>query len=228
MQAAGFAVPIARWSAWPEQASRQAAAHAAPDVRFIDSQLRRRLGPLARMMLHAAHDCARDLPAVRLVFASQHGELGYTVSLMRALAEQEPLSPATFSLSVHNSAAGLFSILRADRSESTALAAGDETFGHALVEGCCQLDADPQRPVLVVYADGPFPEEYRPFAEGPQESRALALLLSNEAPRTATLEVRPAGTASRSAGRQAEAFLAYLAEGRPATWTGEQRTWSWH
>ena len=165
---------------------------------------------------------------MRLVFASQHGELGYTVSLLRALAAEEPLSPATFSLSVHNSAAGLFSILRADRSESTALAAGDETLGHALLEGFCQLDADPGRPVLVVYADGPLPEEYRTFAEGPQESRALALLLSSEATRTATLEVGAAGAAPRSSRAQAEAFLAFLAEGRPGTWTGEQRTWSWH
>lgn len=180
------------------------------------------------MMLHAAHDCARDLSCVRLVFASQHGELGYTVSLLRALAAEELLSPATFSLSVHNAAAGLFSILRADRSESTALAAGEETFGHALMEGFCQLDADPRRPVLVVYADGPFPEEYRPFAEGRQESRALALLLSSDSARTATLEVGAAGAAPRSGGTHAEAFLAYLAEGRPGTWTGERRTWSWH
>ena len=66
--AASFAIPIARWSAWPPLA----ASSAAPDVRFIEPQLRRRLGPLARMMLHVAQDCAADVPDLRLVFAPEY------------------------------------------------------------------------------------------------------------------------------------------------------------
>src|SRR5690348_12368862 len=152
--------------------------------------MRRRLSPLAKRMLHVAHDCAGGDAALqgklRLVFASQHGELSHTVALLRSLSAREQVSPNAFSLSVHNAAAGLLSILRNDRSESTALAAGDETLGAALAEARCQLDADPARPVLLVYADAAFPEEYRSLAagiEGAQSGRALALLLEEGAAR---------------------------------------------
>jgi hypothetical protein len=226
--AAEFAIPIARWSAWP----RAASVEEAPGVGFVDASMRRRLSPLAKMMLHVAHDCAGIDAALqgrlRLVFASQHGELSYTVSLLRSLAAREPLSPNAFSLSVHNGAAGLFSILRGDRSASTALAAGDETLGAALAEARCQLDADPAQPVLVVYADNSFPEEYRPFAEGAQSGRALALLLDEGAARTTTIGLGAAQDGPRSRAAQPDAFLAHLEEGGPGTWNGAQRTWSWH
>jgi hypothetical protein len=121
---ATFAIPVARWSVWPPQGE---SARTAPDVAFVEPVQRRRLGPLARMMLHVGHECVRDVPQARLVFASRHGELGYAVQMLRSLAAGEPLSPTLFSLAVHNAASGLFSILRADRSESTALAAGAST-----------------------------------------------------------------------------------------------------
>ena len=79
---AHFVVPIARWCVWP--AGRTSVTES-PDVRFVDASLRRRLGPLARMMLHVAHACAQDIADLRLVFASRHGELGYTVALLMAL-----------------------------------------------------------------------------------------------------------------------------------------------
>jgi hypothetical protein len=179
------------------------------------------------MMLHVAQDCAGDVPNLRLVFASQHGELNYTVSLLKALATHEPLSPTTFSLSVHNAAAGMFSMLRADPAASTALAAGCETLGHALVESYCQLHANPERPVLMVYADGPLPAEYSGFAEPPQCARALAVLLSRGASRVASVEAE-AADAPPSLEAQAESFVQHLAENRPGSWTGEHRTWSWH
>jgi hypothetical protein len=179
------------------------------------------------MMLHVAQDCAADAPGLRLVFASQHGELHYTVALLKALAAREPLSPTTFSLSVHNAAAGMFSMLRADPAASTALAAGGETLGHALMESYCQLDADPERPVLMVYADAPLPAEYSEFAERPQSARAIAVLLSRGASRTASVETEEAD-APPSAEAQAESFVQHLAGNRPGKWTGERRTWTWH
>jgi hypothetical protein len=221
-----FSIPVARWCAWPGREGTHDAA--LPDVRFVEPQLRRRLGPLARMMLHVAQQCAADVRDLRLVFASQHGELGYTVALLKALAAQEPLSPTVFSLSVHNAAAGMFSMLRAERAASTAIAAGDETLGQALVESYCQLDADPAQPVLMVYADGAFPPEYREFEERPQNARALAVLLSRGASRTASLEAGTSADAAPSRAAQADSFVQHLTEGTPGSWTGARRTWTWH
>jgi hypothetical protein len=184
------------------------------------------------MMLHVARACAEDVPDLRLVFASQHGELGYTIALLRSLAAAEPLSPTLFSLSVHNSAPGLFSTLRGDRAESTALAAGEETLGHALLEAYCQLHADPARPVLIVYGDRPLPDEYREFAPESEDPHAqgvaLAVLLSSEASRRASVWAQAAGEAAPSGETQAESFIGYLEEGRPGRWTGRAKSWSWH
>jgi Beta-ketoacyl synthase, N-terminal domain len=189
--------------------------------------LRRRLGPLAKTLLHVANECAAGLPAVRLVLASQHGELSYTLTMLRSLAAGEPVSPTLFSLSVHNSPTGIFSILRRDRTPSTAIAAGEETLGHALLEAYCQLD-DGEEPVLMVYADAPLPEEYRGCAERAEPRHAIAVLLAHGAPRITTLEVAAANRASASLEPQADAFFRHLAEERPVDWTGAQRAWTWH
>jgi hypothetical protein len=199
-------------------------------VKFVDPMLRRRLGPLARTLLHVAHECAEGLPAqpgLRVVLASQYGELSYALSMLRALAAAEPVSPTTFSLSVHNAPAGILSILREDRAPSTAVAAGDETLGQGLVEASCQLE-EGGSPVLFLYGDAPLPSEYRAFAERPDPERALAVLLEPGAARTALLEAAPAASDAPSPEQQADAFFRHLTDGRPQRWTGGQRRWSWH
>jgi hypothetical protein len=220
-----FVIPIARWCAWP---APRAQGIESPDVRFVDASLRRRLGPLARMMLHVARACAQGIPDLRLVFASRHGELGYTVALLRALAAGEPLSPTLFSLSVHNAAAGLLSTCRGDRAESTALVAGEETLGYALLEGHCQLAAEPEKPVLMVYGDAPLPEEYREVADEPgADGCAVAVLLASDATRRSSIVRAPAGDAAASAQAQAAAFIRHLDGGAPAQWVGAAAAWSW-
>ena len=215
-------LPVSRWSAWPRDG-----AAAAPEVKFVEPMLRRRLGPLAKMLLHVAHECVGDLARVRVVLASQHGELSYALAMLRALAANEPVSPALFSLSVHNAPAGLFSILREDRSPSTAIAAGEETLGEGLLEACAQLGED-EEPVLFLYGDAPLPQEYRAFAERPDPERVLALLLAPGADRSVEVEAAPSGGARPSPDQQADAFFRHLADRRPGGWTGAQRSWSWH
>lgn len=199
---------------------------APPELKSVDPMLRRRLGPLAKTMLHVANECAAGLSGVRLVLASQHGELPGTLAMLRSLAADEPVSPTLFSLSVHNSPAGIFSIVRGERAPSTALAAGEETLGHALLEAFCQLD-DGEEPVLMVYADAPLPDEYVAYAERPEPHRAIAVLLAHGAARTTRLETAPAQGASTSQEPQADAFFRHLADAQPAGWTGTQRAWTW-
>jgi len=220
-------LPISRWAAWPPVEAGEREHAAPPELKFIDPMLRRRLGPLAKILLHVANDCAADLSGVRLVLASQHGELSYTLAMLRSLAAGEPVSPTLFSLSVHNAPAGLFSILRGERTASSALAAGEETLGHALLEAYCQLD-EGEEPVLIAYGDAPLPGEYRAGAERPAPRRALAVLLAHGAARTTTLEAAASQGASASAEPQADAFFRHLADERPGAWTGAQRAWTWH
>src|SRR5690348_4788326 len=138
---------IARWQAWAPGVTEPAAwrawlpaghcpePQALPDVSFLPSLLRRRLDRCGRMAMSTAWPCSEGLESVQSVFASRHGALERTVELLHALSHDEPLSPTTFSLSVHNSTAGLFSIARTDRGAATAMAAGDDSLGLSLLEG---------------------------------------------------------------------------------------------
>ncbi len=183
----GFSID--RWSAWAPgvqnlpawrawiRGERLATPDQSPDVSFLPALLRRRLDRVGRMALHVAWRCAEGQADLPLVFASRHGSLARTVELLDGLARDEPLSPAAFSLSVHNGAAGLFSIARADRSPATALAAGSGTLAAALLEGAGML-TEGTGAVLVVYADETPPPQYQVYVEPEQPVFALGMLLT--------------------------------------------------
>lgn len=214
-------LPIAAWAAWPTPDSRPA------DVGGIEPMLRRRLGPLARMAIDVAVRCLDRRTGVPMVFASRHGELGRTLGMLRALAEDEVLSPTAFSLSVHNAAAGVLSIARQDLAASTAIAAGTETFAQALIEAGTRLAVAPGVPVLLVYADEPIPAEYAGFVAMAEQAHAIALLLDP----AASLRIRMNGEpcpAAEAGVMQSLAFLPVLTGSADRTeWRDGQTRWRW-
>jgi hypothetical protein len=168
-----WTIPVGRWSSWPATAS------AAPDIGFIEPIVRRRLSTLSKVALKVAHDCvAQD--AVRVVFASRHGELRRTTDILRSISAGEPVSPTAFSLSVLNAMTGVFGIARGDRSAASAISAGAETLGFALLEAHAQYATQPASPVLLVYADEPADAAYGTI-EDEVQGGALAILLDSEA-----------------------------------------------
>ncbi|HEX4300934.1 MAG TPA: beta-ketoacyl synthase chain length factor [Gammaproteobacteria bacterium] len=185
---------IARWQAWAPGVTDTAAwqrwlpdghspePEAQPDVSYLPGLLRRRLDRPGRMALSTAWPCAEGLDSVPCVFASRHGVLARTLELLTALAQDEPLSPTSFSLSVHNSNAGLFSIARGDRAAATAIAAGRDSLGMSLLEGA-NLIAEGADQVLVCYADDDAPAQYSPFVQEDASHRpfAVSLLLTQAA-----------------------------------------------
>jgi len=235
-------LPIARWAAWapglesPEQWREWAQSRAqpsgtgAPALSFVDPMLRRRLGKTARMALHVAHQCLPENAPMRTVFSSRHGELHRTVGMLRQLAQGQDISPTEFALSVHNAAAGVYSIARADRSASTSIVAGAETFAYGLVEAATQWLADRSHPVLFVYSDEPVPDEYRTFVSMPEHAHAVAILLAEPADMTATIKFS-AERAGRTptAEMQSLSFLrAVLRHDTDAAWSADRGTWHWH
>jgi hypothetical protein len=142
--------------------------------------VRRRLSSLSRVALKVASDCADGQQAVRMVFASRHGELRRTTDILRAITATEPVLPNAFSLSVLNAMSGIFGIARGDRSPATAISAGTETLGYALLEAYAQYKKQPFPPVLLVYADEPVDALYGKVDNEVQEG-AIAILLDTEA-----------------------------------------------
>jgi hypothetical protein len=154
------------WRAWAA-APWAPSGNDMPALTEVPAMQRRRIERLGRMAIQTACWCQQaEESGVPLVFASRHGDVGRSMELLEALAADEPPSPTTFGLSVHNAIAALYSILRRERGNYIALAGGMATVEAACVEAAGLL-ADGAREVLVVVYDAPLPAVYADFADEP-------------------------------------------------------------
>ncbi|KAF1026280.1 MAG: hypothetical protein GAK37_02696 [Pseudomonas sp.] len=165
------------WRTWCQAPVLLPASDAAPDVSFLPAMQRRRLSRLARMAFSVAWPLAEGLEQLPLVFISRHGETPRTFEILSELADGQPLSPTQFSLSVHNAVIGLWSILRNETSEMTALAAAGDGLEHGVLEACALL-AEGAPCVLLVIAEEQPPKAYADRIDDVPFPYALALLLT--------------------------------------------------
>jgi hypothetical protein len=222
--ASSMIAPIACWSVC-EPAVLSDGSLSSPDVSFIEPMQRRRLSTLARMTLRVAYDCAHDFPEARFVFASRHGELIRTTRMLENIAGKEILSPTVFSMSVLNAGTGLFSMLQKNEAPASAISAGCSSFGYGLLEACLQLAANPEQPVLFVYADEPAPVVYGEVDAEGCAAHAVGLLLQSSAKLRMRGSILPEdGVSSREV--QSRAFLRCLEQGG-ADWHDSGKTWRW-
>lgn len=188
-----FKFSIAQWRAWapgidtPEDWQEWANSpycpigHSEPpSLGFLPPLQRRRLSPLARMAVGCAWALAEGLDSMPVVYASHHGETSRSFELLSGLAGGDPVSPTSFSLSVHNAIAGLWSIMRRDTAESVALSAEGDGLEAAIIEACLLLHAGHEA-VLVVLAEERPPREYAPWIGDVPFSYAIALRLNRGA-----------------------------------------------
>jgi len=129
-----------------------------PSPSLLPANERRRAPETVAVALEvamAACDAARRDPAsLPSVFASTHGELAITDYMCATLA-QEPrsLSPIRFHNSVHNAAAGYWTIGTGAMQPANAISAHEASFAQGLIETLAQL-ADGSEAVLLVAYDG--------------------------------------------------------------------------
>lgn len=147
-----------------------------PRVLSMPAMLRRRAGAVGKMALEVAYRCLDGRIDVPTVFCSRHGECARSVELLQDLVKEVPLSPTSFSLSVHNATAGLFSIARHDHANHSALSAGNSGVEHALIEACGLLEDGAAEVLLVVY-DGLLPDEFSEFSDCEDQPFAWAWLI---------------------------------------------------
>jgi hypothetical protein len=164
------------WHAWLATPAAPLPVATLPSVNFLPAIQRRRLSGLGRMLMHVAWPLAEERPNMPLVFVSRHGETSRTLSVLQALAADEPLSPTQFSLSVHNAIIGQWSILRADNSEMTALAGAEDGLEHGVLEALSLLAEGAPEVLLVLVEEAP-PALYAPSIADVPCSYALALRL---------------------------------------------------
>lgn len=176
--------------------------------------------------MRVAQDCAADTPGVRTVFASRHGELVRTTSMLGSLAANETVSPTSFGMSVLNASVGLFSVLQGNTAPATAISAGCASFGYGLIEACLQLAESPEQPVLFVFADEPAPAEYGNVDGDGDSPLAIGLLLDSSAACRMQCSWSVTSDVTASTELQAMAFLRGLESGE-SEWCACGRSWFW-
>ncbi|AJO76181.1 beta-ketoacyl synthase chain length factor [Pseudomonas sp. MRSN 12121] len=165
------------WQAWSRQPIALESSDAAPDVSFLPAMQRRRLSRLARMAFSVGWPLAEGLEQLPLVFVSRHGETPRTFDILSDLAADQPLSPTQFSLSVHNAVIGLWSIMRGETSEMTALAAAGDGLEHGMLEAAALLTEGTPAVLLVIAEEQP-PAAYATWIDDVPFPYALGLLLT--------------------------------------------------
>ncbi len=158
---------------------RSSASQPKPEVDFVPPLMRRRLTGVECAALSVAHSVwPQPAPeeGLPLVFASRWGEIGTTLKLMNQMHETGEMSPAGFSVSVHNAAPGAFSLLLHSRAEYTAIAARERTIAAGWLEALSR-----RRRVVFVYAEEATPEFYRPQFANPLSAKAVAVRLDASA-----------------------------------------------
>ncbi len=137
-----------------------------PDKRRIPASVRRRTSQAVQLALTAGllacEDAGlnpADLPAV---FASAGSEMQVTDRLCIELAKPDGwISPTLFHNSVHNTAAGYWSIVTGCQQPSTSLAAAEATVAMAWLEAWCRLQSG-ARSLLVVCYEEVWPDYLEP------------------------------------------------------------------
>jgi hypothetical protein len=172
---------VHKWAVWPplQSDAEQDLATQKELLASVPKMLKRRLSPLAKTVFCAANQCLDEHMRVPAVFSSSHGELAKSFSMMKMLEAGEEISPTTFSLSVHNAIAGLFSIAWQNTLQCTVVAPGEEGLAAAFIEALGLLQEGAEQ-VLLVFYDEPLPDFYpsAPFKLSTDESRALALRIA--------------------------------------------------
>lgn len=174
--APGLETPEA-WSAWLDApAWPLPASDAVAPLAEVPAMTRRRIDPMGRAALQVAWQVQGESPTGPVVFASRWGEIARSVALLRQLAQDEPLSPTAFSLSVHNASSAVYSITRGDQANYSAVSAGPASAAAGVCEALGLL-AQGAAQVLVVSVEPGLPEPYRGFDAHPGPLRAWAALL---------------------------------------------------
>lgn len=190
---------------------------APPEV--LSPRERRRTSASLRLCLNAAVAVCRDarLPfdAMPCVFASALGDGFVSDALMGALTKPgKPISPTQFHNSVHNAAAGYWSIGTGNMRSSLSIAAGDATFGAGLLSAMSMLSAaDPE--VMLVSWDMPMPEplaQARPVSAG----MSVGLVLSAAPPKAYYAAIEVTGGQGLAETAVSVPALMGLAAGTPA------------
>ncbi|MGF1759100.1 beta-ketoacyl synthase chain length factor [Photobacterium sagamiensis] len=171
----------AAWATWADNHQIWPETRVPVPSNLIPAMMRRRMSSLSKLAMQTAISLTQQTPDQDIdyiVFSSRHGELTRTVKLLQDILNGEDASPTAFSQSVHNTAAGLFTIATRKAIPVASIGAGENTLHSALIEAAAYLAEYPNHNVLVVDFDEPLPIPYQQFDVGHYQGYALGMVLT--------------------------------------------------
>lgn len=170
---------IASWAAVSVDAAGKSAQRfgECAEESIVPAALRRRLGVFGRM----AVTCGLSVAAAEtsdLVFCSRYGDVDLAYKLLSDVVTGGLMSPAGFSLSVHNAVPGVMDLARKNRIGHTAVAAGSQSLSAGLAEAWGKLAENPHEKIALVFAEAPLPAIYAEKSESLERGLAIAFTLS--------------------------------------------------
>jgi hypothetical protein len=122
---------------------------------ILPANERRRVGAAVRLALtiaQQAHEMAGLAPgSISSVFATSNGDGAVMHAMLQSLAADEAVSPTQFHNSVHNAAAGYWSIATGSQQPASCLAGHDATPAAALLKVLATVRATQQPQLLCIY-----------------------------------------------------------------------------
>ena len=168
------------------------------------SQMGRAIGDAVSEAMQQASVDPRTTP---VIVGSSIGEASAMIGLLDQMwRSDEPMSPAVFTVSVHNAASGLLSISMKNKGYTTSIAADYDTPAATLLEGIGLL-ATGHEAVCCVCADEDSPRsllEHAPHWD--MLAGAVVLTRDSAAAPLATLRVQTDGSAALAPADVADAF----------------------
>ncbi len=189
-----------------------------PAPQLLPAAERRRSGAIVKLTLATGLEAiaAADLDAASLpsVFSASGGDGENCHAICEMLASDDrQISPTRFHNSVHNAAAGYWSIATGAMTTSSVLCAFDGCFGAGLLETITQVVVDQVRTVLLA-CDTPYPEPLHSTRPIP-DALGIALVLAPQASAQSLARITVSLT-GESADRLDEAMLETLRNTIPA------------
>lgn len=152
-----------------------------PAPQILPAAERRRAGMIVKLTLatgmEAVSAAGADPASVPIVFSASGGDGENCHAICETLASDDrQISPTRFHNSVHNAAAGYWSIATGAMVSASVLCAYNASFGAGLLEATTQASVDQTR-CLLLACDTPYPEPLHGARPIP-DALGIALMLS--------------------------------------------------
>jgi hypothetical protein len=197
-----------------------------PKVTKIPMMQSRRMSIASRFAVEVGLNLIENNNLDLAIFTSQHGELERTYKILSTLNRNIDISPTDFTLSVHNTASGLLTIVSNKTIPISSLSAHNDSFQQGLIESLAVLHQGNKK-VLLIDFDGLVPEAYHKEIKPLVPAYAVGYILAkgNE---INCQSIKKTPKIYQPDYPQSLAFLhAYLNKQKQFTIQGNTQDWQW-